>query len=92
MRIYRNIWVKVAGHSQRIRQKDKFHWRCYVESEFIEIPLVNWNISGAATPRNVKAGTDPEGNALGLVAWIDFFGDMTIDSSGVAHITLKDPV
>lgn len=85
-----NVWVRVAGNVRRIRTEgDLFHWRCFIALEQPEIPLRTFRLFGPADGKNMKAGTDPSGsNALGLSAWIDFYGDVEIEN-GIARITLK---
>lgn len=84
------VWVRVAGNVKRIRTEgDLFHWRCFVAREHPEIPLRTYFLYGSADGRNMKPGTDPSGsNPLGLSAWIDFYGDVTVEY-GIARITLK---
>lgn len=88
--ISKNVWVRVAGNSRRIRAEgDLFHWRCFIGNAPPEIPLRTYNVSGEADVRNVRPGTDPSSsNPLGLLAWIDFYGDVTVQN-GIARITLK---
>ncbi len=82
------IWVRVAGHVQRIRANQPAHWRAYLHREGEEVPILAWSLSGYASTTNIVHGTDPLAqNALGLTAWIDFFGHISIEE-GRLHITL----
>lgn len=87
------VWIRVAGHAQRIRDSEPCHWRCYVSARHPEIPVRTWRISGIATDTNCLPGTDPhKDNPLGLTAWIDYFGDITIGRDLIAHIRLRQPL
>lgn len=85
-----DVWVRVAGNVRRIRTEgDLFHWRCFIGRAHPEIPLRTYRLNGVADRMNVLPGTDPSGsNDLGLSAWIDFYGDVTVEH-GIARITLK---
>lgn len=85
-----DTWIRIAGNAKRIRTEgDPYHWRCFVGRQGPEIPLRTFQTSGPSTAENMIPGTDPTGaNLLGLVAWIDYFGDVEIED-GVARITLK---
>ena len=80
-------WIRVAGHAQRIKGGDPFRWRCYVGREPPEVPLRDVHILGDVTPMNVRFGTEPSGDHLGLVAWIDLFGTLEIRDD-VALVTV----
>ncbi len=83
------VWIRVAGHAMNIRTNQPFHWRCFVNRERPEVPLANFVVLGEINERNFRTGTDPTGsNALGLVAWLDFFGDIVVNDN-VATITLQ---
>lgn len=90
MTISNDVWVRVAGNVKRIRTEgDLFHWRCFLGLAHPEIPLRTYRLFGEADGTNFRPGTDPSGsNPLGLSAWIDFYGDVTIEH-GIARITLK---
>ncbi|MBI4094575.1 MAG: hypothetical protein HY435_00055 [Candidatus Liptonbacteria bacterium] len=83
-------WIRIAGNAKRIREGDQYGWRCFVDGSLEEIPLIRWDIAGSATQKNFKPGTNPDGNEQGIVAWIDFFGNIAIDK-GTAHIELLNP-
>lgn len=87
-----DIWVRVAGNAKRIKSgTDPFHWRCYMGRTEPEVPIRSFRLGGAASQANVVPGTDPTAaNPLGLTAWIDFYGDVTIKDD-IAYITLKQP-
>ncbi|MBI4457975.1 hypothetical protein HY633_03370 [Candidatus Uhrbacteria bacterium] len=84
------VWIRVAGNVKRIRTEgDPYHWRCFVRREGPEVALRSFRVDGVATGGNVIPGTDPAAsNPLGLTAWIDFFGVMTVEND-MALITLK---
>jgi hypothetical protein len=88
--VAKNVWVRIAGNSRRIRAEgDLFHWRCFIANAPPEIPLRTYRVSGEADGKNVLPGTDPSSsNPLGLLAWIDFYGDVTVQN-GIARVTLK---
>lgn len=85
-----DVWVRVAGNVKRIRTAgDPFHWRCFIAVEQPEVPLRSYELFGQADGKNMRVGTDPAAaNPLGLSAWIDFYGDVTVED-GIARITLK---
>ncbi|MEK9152071.1 MAG: hypothetical protein AAB692_01770 [Patescibacteria group bacterium] len=90
MTAWSDVWVRIAGNAKRIRTAgDPFHWRCFVRRAGPEIALHSFRVSGTAAGDNMLPGTDPvAANPLGLTAWIDFYGDVTVEED-VAHITLK---
>ena len=92
MRSERDIWIRIAGNAKMIREGGLWHWRCYVRLEGPEIPLKGFRLAGGeASERNLRPGTDPAAaNPLGLAAWIDFYGDLTV-TDGIAEIRLKNP-
>ena len=84
-------WVRVAGNATNIRARSPFGWRCYVKGNPTEIPLKDWSVSGVVSERNLVPGVNPDKEEHGLVAWIDCFGDCTIENE-VLHIVLQDPL
>lgn len=86
--IYKDVWIRVAGHSQMIKGRGEHHWRCYLNRRGEEISLVAWKIDGLASHHNMMHGTNPDKDENGLVAWIDFYGDVVIEN-GIAQISLK---
>ena len=90
MTTWKDTWVRIAGNAKRIRTEgDPFHWRCYPRREGPEIPIRSFRLDGPASAANVAPGTDPAAaNALGLTAWIDFYGDLEIVDE-TARIVLK---
>ncbi len=87
---YQGIWIRVAGHAKRIRKGEEYPWRCYLDRGSEEIPLHAWNVSGVAEAGNFIPGSNSSGDSVGLIAWIDCFGDVSI-VDGVAHIQLQKP-
>lgn len=88
---YEGVWVRVAGHAQMIRNKSVYRWRCFIGGSLPEINLSHWEVTGEVTPTNMIAGTNPVGEANGLVAWIDFYGNAFIDEHNVLHISARQP-
>ncbi|MBI4138927.1 hypothetical protein HY479_02140 [Candidatus Uhrbacteria bacterium] len=90
-RTFSPAWIRIAGNAMNIRAGKDSRWRCYVNHEPPILPLERWELVGFATPTNVVPGTNPTGDRLGLNAWIDVFGALTISDDGVASIQLMDP-
>ena len=88
---HHNVWIRLAGHAGRIRENQPNHWRCYINRNLPEIPLTHWRLIGMASPDNVVPGTNHAKDHLGLNAWMDFYGDITVDEQGLATIELKQP-
>lgn len=44
-----------------------------------------------ATPLNVVPGTNPQRDALGLIAWIDVYGTLTVGDDMRALVVLAVP-
>jgi hypothetical protein len=88
---YKNLWIMVAGHAMRIKSSQQFPWRCFLEKDCLEIPLETFVVIGVATQENMIPNVNAEGNHVGLIAWIEFFGDLEIDENQVATIFLKHP-
>ncbi|MFZ2682288.1 MAG: hypothetical protein WAZ14_04315 [Patescibacteria group bacterium] len=86
-----STWIRIAGNVRRIKTLgDPMHWRCYINRQLPEVELCSFEISGPASPNNFMPGTDPSSqNELGLTAWFDVFGDITIGDDRIAHIVLK---
>ena len=91
LRTFPPAWVRIAGNAMNIRAWKNSRWRCYVNHEPPILPIERWEIVGFATPTNVVPGTNPSGDRLGLNAWIDAFGRLTITTDGIATIQLMDP-
>ena len=93
MKRWNNVWIRIAGNAPGLRAGKKSGWRCFVGRRNPEIPVRRIICSGAATEKNVISGTiiDDLDLNLGPVAWLDFYGTLTIDNLGVAHIKLRQP-
>jgi hypothetical protein len=84
------VWIRVAGHATRIKEKHPHGWRCYIEGNSAEIALKDWSMSGITIGTNFIPGFSATKDKHGLVAWIDCFGSYTIENE-VLHITLEEP-
>lgn len=89
------VWVRVAGHADKIRAGDPHQWRAFVMGfegieQGEEIPLVSWTIRGQVTGDNCIPGASAKRDARGLFAWIDLFGDVAI-KDGKMTIRLLEP-
>lgn len=91
MQNFGNVWIRVAGHAQRIKSGDRHPWRCFVDPDLTEIPIVGWTVTGVATMRNYVTETNASGDERGLVAWVRCFGTLTLGEDHVAHIALATP-
>jgi hypothetical protein len=87
---YPLAWIRLAGNAANIKAKQPRHWRCYVHREPPVVEIDSWELIGVAKPSNFKPGTAPDKDALGLNAWIDIFGFLTVQD-GLATIALVDP-
>lgn len=67
-------WIRVAGHSERMRTGIGPGWRGYVGLTGEEVVFDSFEIVGEVSPANFRAGYDPERDHLGLLAWFDFYG------------------
>ncbi|MDO8537233.1 MAG: hypothetical protein Q7R94_03225 [bacterium] len=91
----KKIWVRFAAHGPNAKAGRKHKWRCCLTDDFspsAEILLTDLVVSGNANGRNVTLDANPSGGTCmgGVVAWINFFGDVLIKDD-VLHITLQDP-
>lgn len=89
---YRGVWIRIAGNSLRIKSKlEPPHWRYEIEGESKQHLLLGWSLRGQATAQNNSQGTktDAEGNEF--LAWVRYFGDVVIDDTDFATITLHNP-
>ena len=91
MREAKNVWIRLAVSKERIGNGDPRHWRCFIDPDIAEIPLRACRLEGAATDRNFFTGSDPGRDERGLVAWLRFYGDISIDGEDVAVVALLDP-
>jgi hypothetical protein len=90
MREAKNVWIRLAGSSERIRSGDPRHWRCFIDPGLVEIPLRGYRLSGDASERNFIPETDPGRDERGLVAWLRCYGNVRIDGE-VAVVELLEP-
>ena len=89
----KNAWIRFAG-DRRAWEGDNltdYRWRLFVLPEATtEIRIKSLRLLGPATSENNKTGWRQTKDELGVVAWIDYFGDLEI-KDGVATITLREP-
>ncbi len=86
------VWIRMAGHAERIKNGEPYVWRFFIDRERPEVPIKHFVIeNGEGSPRNFIPGTNSARDKLGLVAWIDLYGDVFVDDDGIAHVTLRDP-
>ena len=83
-------WIRIAGHAERIRNADRFPWRCYFNREEPEVRIKSFCFKSEASPVNVVPGTNSRKDKLGLVAWLDVFGTFEIIDD-VLVISLSEP-
>jgi hypothetical protein len=83
-------WIRVAGNATKIKAKDPYGWRCYIEGSPNEIAIKNWSVSGIVDQKNFIPGINATGDEHGLVAWIDCFGFYKIENE-VLDIALELP-
>lgn len=89
---HQNVWIRIAGHSRRIRERDRFQWRYVLEGSDQQFPLAAWEIIGTASLQNFRPGTNPAAQGEEqLLAWIDLFGDLSVGATGHAKVILKKP-
>lgn len=83
-----NVWIRVAVNKKRIRTEgDVLHWRIFIQRKQ-EIEIRTYEVRGISTKANFVPGSDPtEKNPLGLIAWLDYFGNVEIRDD-VAYIKL----
>lgn len=81
-------WLRIAGHSLNIKSRQPMHWRCYVKREEPVVPLADWSLVGSVDQHNFIQGTAPDGDHLGLIAWIDVYGILSVDERHHAVIEL----
>ena len=86
----KKTWIRVAGHATNIKASHPHGWRCYVQGNPNEISLKDWSVNGAVSQRNFIPGVNAAGDEHGLVAWIDCYGNHTIDNE-VLYINLQEP-
>ena len=94
----KHVWIRLAGNAKSIKARGKYGWRCFISETPIQVPLadteislVHWNVLGKSDKKNFVPGTynfsaDKSENPT-LVAWIDMFGNITIENE-VACIEL----
>ncbi len=87
------VWIRIGGNAKHIKDGGEYGWRCFVSHVPLrvfhgdeEIPLKRVAIDGlAAGDKNFIWDHSPESPIL--VAWVDMFGNITIQD-GVARIEL----
>lgn len=91
MREYKDIWVRIAGDKNRIHSGDTLQWRCFVSKKGEPIYFRQRIISGDSTPQNnIMLTKNDEQDPNGLTAWIDYYGDVSIDNDTLT-VQLKNP-
>ncbi len=88
---YNQVWIRIAGNTKRIKGNLPGHWRGYINKIGDALPITKWQISGVANKKNIIHGSIPEEDSNELLAWIDFFGDVTVIGD-VVEIKLSDPI
>lgn len=89
---YRNVWIRIAGNSRRIKsQLEPPHWRYEIEGSDKQHLLLGWTLRGEATSKNNSQGTKPDAEGNQFIAWVRYFGDVVVDDTDFATITLRDP-
>ncbi len=92
MRGMKNVWIRIAVIRKGDDANAKMVWRLFADRRNPALHVRHCDLAGTAIPgMNFMLGEDPSaGNALGLRAWVDAFGDLSIED-GVARIALKTP-
>lgn len=89
---YRSVWIRIAGNSQRIKNKlEPPHWRYEIEGETEQHLLLGWSLQGQATAKNNSQGTEPNAQGKEFLAWVRYFGDIVVGDTDFATITLRNP-
>lgn len=87
---YDRVWIRIAGNSQRIKKDlPPPHWRYEIEGEPGQHLLMGWTLMGQLTHENNGQGTKPTASGQDFLAWIRYFGDVTIDDNQRAWISLR---
>lgn len=89
--IYPTAWIRLAGNAAEIKANGTHHWRCWVHRREPVISLRTFQIVGSSSNRNCLPGTAPNGNDLGITAWIDYYGILAVTPDGFATIQLLEP-
>lgn len=87
------VWIQIAGNSKRIKGcEPPPHWRYRINDTSAEVFLLSsWAAIGEATPENHTQGTNSSAKGEEFIAWVLYFGDVEIDTTGHATIRLKTP-
>lgn len=89
---FHNVWIRIAGNSKRIKKALKPpHWRFQIDGSSPQHLLMGWTLYGIATKRNNRQETNSAARGIEMIAWVEYFGDVTVDDNDHAHITLKEP-
>lgn len=67
-------WIRLAGHSERMRTGSGPGWRCFMDLTGEEITFDKLEVIGQCNPENTRIGYDPNRDHLGLLAWFDYYG------------------
>lgn len=81
------VWIRIAGNSIKIKADSPYHWRAFINKKGPAVPIRLWEIYGEADNENMVHGSSSKLDKNGLLAWIDFYGNVTI-KNGVAKIHL----
>lgn len=89
---YKARWIIIAGHSKRIKEGvPPPHWRCEIKGEEGRQPITGWTLRGEATNENNTQATNPAAKGDAFLAWVSYFGDITIGDDGHVIIDLLQP-
>ncbi len=85
---FKRKWIRIAGNSNRIKSATPPYWRCRIDGEDDTILLTGWTLVGEAAAGNNKQGTKPDAADEEFLAWVSYFGDVSIDENRHATIVL----
>lgn len=89
-REYKNVWIRIAGNSKRIKEDlPAPHWRYEIEGQDEQYLLKSWVLQGQPTLDNNTQGTKPRVQGNEFLAWVKFYGDVVVNDEDEAVITLK---
>jgi len=89
----KKVWIRFAGERRAWEGKNTtpYRWRIFVHPNFERgIKVKRLRLEGKASNRNNRTGWRQKKDENGVIAWIDYFGDLTV-RDGVATIVFQEP-
>ena len=80
--------IRVAAFGDNLKAQKPHGWRAVIAGHEGVIPLTHVTVVGTITPENQQWKFANKADQYGIIAWVEYFGDIDIDHKDAARITL----